>query len=108
MKQSAGRRRWNGDGTPTAIGTMVAREPEAAKVEILEALEKARGRVVGAAVDLAISRRHLTRMLWALDLWPQVDAIRERWARRQVDTPVTRLISGESPRCDSEAGHNQI
>lgn len=95
-QQSAGRRKWNGRNAraPSVIGEMAAEEPEKAKVEILEAFERARGRMIGAAVDLALSRRHLIRLIWLLDIWPAVDEIRERWARGDVETPVTRMLAG--------------
>jgi hypothetical protein len=62
---------------PTRIGWLVLNEPEQAKVEILEALERSRGRLARAAVELGVSRRHLLRYNWQLDLWPQVDAVRD-------------------------------
>lgn len=106
MKQSAGRRRSFGGarGPRSVIGAMAVEAPEEAKAEILEALDRARGRVIGAAANLALCRRHLGRLIWALDLWPQVDEIRERWSKKTVDTPVTRLIGKQSPRGDSELG----
>ncbi len=104
MIYPTGRRRHN--GRPSVIGSLAASDPEKASAEILEAADRARGRLVAAAAELAVTRRHLQRLLWALDLWPAVDAIRDRWARGDVDTPVSRALGRESTRVDSPAGHN--
>lgn len=61
----------------TRIGSLVLHEPERARAEILEALERSAGRIARAAIELGICRRQLLRYVWALDMWPAVDGLRE-------------------------------
>lgn len=75
------------------IGSLAQTEPERATAEILEAFERSRGRMVSAALELGIDRRHLQRLVWLLGLWPQVDAIRERWRLFLAMSPSLRLVS---------------
>ena len=62
----------------TTLGQLVRDDPEKARAEVLEAFELARGRVKVAAHYLCVGRRQLYRLFWQLELWPSVDAIRER------------------------------
>ena len=76
----------------TYIGSQVIYEPAWAKAEILESVERSRGRLISAAIELGVERRQLQRYCWQLGLWPEVDAIRERWRLGLADTPVLRLL----------------
>ncbi len=62
----------------TAIGWMWRTNRGAACREILTALEDCSGNLVHAADHLNISRRHLYRFVYRANLWPAVDALRER------------------------------
>ena len=83
------------DGTKTWLGHVHDRDPEEAKRAIVEAFTRSRGRLVSAAVELGVCRRHLLRYLWALDLWPTVDEIRRA-------NGMTRGV--QSTRVDSAEG----
>ena len=94
-----GRRRLH--GSITYIRRVFDEDPARAAAEILEAYERSAGRLKIAASELGLSRRHLQRYNWALDLWPKLDEIRERWRRGEADTYTKRLLRGESTRVDS-------
>jgi len=79
------------------LGSQVRHDPAWAVREILEAVDWAQGRLVVAACALGVERRHLQRFCWLLGLWPAVDQIRERWATKQADTPVLRLLRRSQP-----------
>ncbi len=83
--------RVGGYGT-SFIGELAQAQPERARLEILEAVDRSRGRMISAACELGIDRRHLQRLCWQLDLWPRVDALRERWRLRLVDAPHYLLL----------------
>lgn len=91
------RARRTGGYRASFIGCLAVHEPDKARAEILEAVERSRGRLISAATELGIDRRHLQRLCWLLDLWPHVDQIRERWAKGQGDTPVLRLLRRRQP-----------
>jgi hypothetical protein len=76
------------------IGSQVIHEPEKAKAEILEALDRSRGRMVSAATELGVDRRQLQRFCWTLDIWPEVDAIRDRW-REIAARPALHLLRSQ-------------
>lgn len=96
-----GRRRSNGN--PSWLKLVYDADPAKAKAEILEAFENNRGRLRHAASELGLSRRHLARYNWALNLWPELDMIRARWRSGEADTHTKRLLRGESTRVDSSA-----
>lgn len=69
----------------SAIGALALSDPPAARALILRELERSRGRVRSAAIPLGGNRRTLERIILQLDLWPQVEACRARWAARRRD-----------------------
>jgi hypothetical protein len=73
------------------IGALVILDQEAARVAVRRAIERSRGRMVSAAIELGTCRRHLERVVHALDLWPEIDACRERWRTGQGHGLVAKL-----------------
>ena len=71
--------------TVTAIGATVMLNPEEGKRQILRALERSRGRMCSAAIELGTRRRNLEGLVRQLDLWPAVEACRARWRARRKD-----------------------
>ncbi len=94
MKRRKRARRTGGYGM-SFIGSLAQTEPDRAKAEILEAVERSRGRLISAACELGIDRRHLQRLIWLLGIWLQVDEVRERWRLGLADTPVLRLLRSQ-------------
>lgn len=69
----------------TAIQALVILDPDAARARILREVDRSRGRVRSAAIPLGGNRRTLERIIFHLDIWPDVEAIRARWAQRRRD-----------------------
>ena len=69
----------------SAIGAQAMLDPAGARRSILRELERSRGRVRSAAIPLGSNRRTLERIILLLDLWPDVEACRARWAARRRD-----------------------
>ena len=86
------RERLGGYGT-SYIGSLTHHEPDKAKALILEAIDRSRGRMVSAACELGIDRRHLQRLCWQLQIWPEVDQVRDAWKAFQKLPPSVRLVS---------------
>lgn len=53
-------------------------DPERARADVVEAIEQCAGNLRRAHHRLCISRRSLYRMVWELDLWPVIDAVRAK------------------------------
>lgn len=77
----------------TGIGIMFDRDPFAAQAEILSAIESCDGNLVRAAHLLAVSRRHLYRLVYRAQLWADVDKARAAAEQRLVE--AQRAIFGE-------------
>jgi len=60
----------------TGIGWMFRLDEDEAVGEMSEVLQRNAGCIVRAAHDLAISRRHLYRLVYRANLWDVVDAAR--------------------------------
>lgn len=74
----------------TVLGRALRRgDVDAARAEVLESLEITLGNVRRASARLNISRRQLIRLLERVNLWPELDAIRERAAKEGI-TPWTK------------------
>ncbi len=69
----------------SAIGAQAMLDPAGARAQIMRELERSRGRVKSAAIPLGSNRRTLERIILLLDLWPDVEACRARWAARRRD-----------------------
>lgn len=59
------------------IGALIQREPATAKAKILDALREANGNRSKAAKLLSAGDRSLYRWIERLEIWSEVDAIRE-------------------------------
>lgn len=66
-------------GVPrTWIGRLAREKPHEAGACIVEAFERANGKLIVAARSFGITRRHLQRLVWYLELWEEVEAARDR------------------------------
>ncbi len=69
----------------SAIRATVTLDRQEAATRIMREVERSRGRVRYAAIALGCNRRTLERIIFELDLWPQVEACRDRWTARRRD-----------------------
>jgi hypothetical protein len=74
----------------TVIGRAVyygtARDKEYARREIIVALENTGGNLTKSSHELCICLRQLYRIIYKMDLWPEVHRTRKEWVDRWYDT----------------------
>lgn len=57
------------------MGALIVVDPDKAKAEILDAIDKAKGNRTHAANAIGATQRNLLRWIAKLDMWPDVDAL---------------------------------
>lgn len=75
----------------TAIGRLFRTDEAAAREELERVLVRCEGNIVHAAHELGMGRRQLYRLIYRAELWPVVNAERQRrLMRRRAPEWLTR------------------